>query len=406
MGRLWWLLAGSVALISVLMRHNLLFLMSLLLALVGLVSMMWARWCLAEVTYTRHVANPRIFCGEETQLAVEITNAKPLPLAWLRAEDRMPNALEMQGVTLSPSHQPGRKRLINLLSLRWYERVTRTYRLRAIHRGVWQIGPAEIVSGDIFGFGIQRDEFPHMHSVVVYPRVVPITALGLPALRPFGDYSTPHRLITDPLRLMSTRAYAPGDSFRHIHWKATARRRALQTKVFEPSASQPIAVFLNVNTFNRLYEGRDPELQEYAISATASVARWAADAGRPVGVFANTIVQPEGARVNFKPSARPDQLERILDALARVVTQFGRWPIESILGIQGRQLAYGSTIVVVTAALNPLLEQQLTALARRHYSVGLITLGRGRLEKALPGVRHYHIGGTEEWRELQTLALA
>lgn len=405
MGRIWWLSAIVVALISVLLRHNLLFLMSLLLMLVGGVSVLWARWCLAGVTYVRHISNRRIFCGEETELAVEITNAKPLPLAWLRAEDRMPVALEMNGVELAPSHQPGRKRLINLLSLRWYERVTRTYRLRALHRGVWQLGPAEVVSGDIFGFGIQRDEYAEIHSVTVYPRVVPLSALGLPARRPFGDFRTPHRLVTDPLRIMGTRAYAPGDSFRHIHWKATARRRALQTKVFEPSASQPVAIFLNINTFNRLYEGRDPELQEYAISAAASLAHWAWESARPVGLYANTIVQPEGARVQMQPSSRPDQLLRILDSLARVVTQFGRWPIESIVGIQGSQLAYGTTIIVVSAALNPLLEQQLAALARKNYSVGLITLGRGRLEKSLPGVRHYHIGGTEAWRELQTLEL-
>lgn len=404
MGRIWWILAAGLAIISVLMRHNLLFLMSLLLALVGGVSVLWSRYCLTNVTYVRRLSRTRIFCGEETNLAIEITNAKPLPLAWLRAEDRVPVALDMQGVTLAPSHQPGRKRLINLLSLRWYERVTRIYRLRAIHRGVWQMGPAEIVSGDIFGFSVQRDEFATIQSVTVYPRVVPITALGLPAQRPFGDYRTPHRLITDPLRLMGTRAYAPGDSFRHIHWKATARRQALQTKVFEPSAAQPIALFLNINTFNRLYEGRDPELQEYAISTTASLARWAWDAGRPVGMYANTIVQPEGARVHMPPSSRPDQLTRILDALARVVTQFGRWPIESVVGIHANQMAYGSTIIVITAALNPLLEEQLVTLARKHYSVGLITLGKGRIARALPGVHHYHIGGTEEWRELETLA--
>jgi uncharacterized protein (DUF58 family) len=43
-----------------------------------------------------------------------------------------------------------------------------------------------ISSGDIFGFAIRREEIEEMDTLIVYPKVVPVTMLGLPANRPFG----------------------------------------------------------------------------------------------------------------------------------------------------------------------------------------------------------------------------
>ena len=87
-----------------------------------------------------------------------------------------------------------------------------------------------------------------MQRILVYPRIVPVTELGLPAQHPFGDHRSSRRLVEDPMRLMGSRDYSQGDNFRFIHWKATARQQKLQTKVFEPSATRPLAIFLNMQT--------------------------------------------------------------------------------------------------------------------------------------------------------------
>jgi uncharacterized protein (DUF58 family) len=404
-GRFWWVLIGVLAFLSVLMRHNLLFLMSLFLALIGGVSLLWARVCLEAVSYRRRFASTRLFYGEETEVTVEITNAKPLPLAWLRAEDEIPAALELPTAHLVSGYRPGRKRLVNLLSMRWYERVTRRYRVRGMRRGAWQWGPVEVASGDLFGFSLRRETLPESETVLVYPKIVPLTAFGLPAYRPFGEQKTLRRLVEDPLRLAGAREYAPGDSFRHIHWKATAHRQALQTKIFDPSASRPLAIFLNVNTFELMIEGQDSELQEYAITAAASIAAWAAEHKHPAGLYANSIVQPGARRIVLRPSAHPDQLLRILDALARTVG-FGRWPIDAILQVEAPRLPRGTTIIVVTAVVNDRLRRVLVDLRDREYGVALVTLGDAKPGTRLPGVQHYAIGGRKEWDELEALELA
>ncbi|NOZ28382.1 MAG: DUF58 domain-containing protein [Chloroflexi bacterium] len=404
MEKAWWVVVGIIFILSAILHHSLLLMMGLLLALIGAASHLWTRYCLAGVGYRRRFGSTRLFYGEETDLYIEIVNAKPLPLAWLRAEDEFPADVELLTGRLHSSYRPGRRLLINLLSLRWYERVTRHYRIRGAHRGAWEFGPVEIISGDLFGFSIKREKFQDTQTLLVYPRIVPLTALGLPARHPFGDFKTPRRVLEDPIRLMGAREYIPGDSFRHIHWKATARRNELQTKVFEPSASRPIAIFLNVNTFEYRYEGIDRELQEFAITTAASIARWAWGEGYPIGLYVNSVTQPGGRRIRIRPGSHPDQLTWVLEALTRVV-MYGRWPIEAILQVEAPNLRYGSTVIVVSPLLNDRLSRTLVDLRNREYGVSLVGLGEKRLDTPPPGIRYYHIGGHEVWRELEALEL-
>src|SRR5688500_3407137 len=129
MNKRWYWIIGALALVSILLRHELLFLTSIILALVAGASALWARYCLVGVTYRRRFGSTRLYFGEETDLHVEITNAKPLPLAWLRADDVVPAATPILSHQVE-DQEGGSRQLVNVLALRWYERVTRRYRVR------------------------------------------------------------------------------------------------------------------------------------------------------------------------------------------------------------------------------------------------------------------------------------
>ena len=219
------------------LRDPLLALLALLLGLLAGLTALWERYALAEVTYVRRLGTHRMFVGEETDLTIEITNAKPLPLAWLKAEDEFPAEMALARGLLSYSHKPNRRLLTNLLALRFYERVRKQYQIDAGKRGVLAFGPVKLHAGDLFGFGRQERVIEQTDELVVYPRVVPVTALGLPASYPFGDAATRRRITDDPLRITGARSYVPGDNPRYLHWKATARHGELQTKTFAPGAT-------------------------------------------------------------------------------------------------------------------------------------------------------------------------
>jgi uncharacterized protein (DUF58 family) len=234
---------------------------------------------------------------------------------------------------------------------------------------------------------------------------VPLSALGLPATRPFGEFRALRRLAEDPLRFSGAREYAVGDSMRQVHWKATARRGSLQTKTYDPSANRPLALFLDVNTHEHSWEGYDPDLQEFAVTVAASLARWAWEQGQPVGLFANGVMQPGAQQVRVRPASHRDQLTLILEALARLLP-FGRWPLAKSLQHEGLRLPYGTTVGVITALLTPSLCQTLLSLRSRGFAVALVTLGPACAAPPLAGIQHYPVGGHAEWERLQGLNLA
>lgn len=404
MGRLGWLAAGIVLLAAVLLRNSLFFTMGLILLLIGLVSLLWSRYCLAAVSYRRRLGSDRLFFGEQTDLWIEVTNAKPLPLAWLRCEDEIPGSLTIAPETRINRYSSARRMMVNLFSLRWYERITRRYRITGTERGAWLFGPVQLVSGDIFGFSVKREAIPEMTTLLVYPRIVPISTLGLPARHPFGEDRADRRIIEDPMRLMGVRDYQQGDSFRHIHWKASARRQDLQTKVFEPSANRLFLIFLNIDTFRNRLEGADPELREYAITAAASIGRWAWEKGESVGLYSNGSL-PGGGRLRIPAGSRPDQAVRILEGLARV-RAYTLGSIEQILRIETESLRYGSTIVVVTSVVDDLLERPLLNLRRRGHAVVVVHTGYQPPTRQIPSVRIFHIGDGTTLDATGTLELA
>ena len=384
MGRTGWMAAAVILVLALATRNSLIFSMALILSLLGLVVWLWSRYCLTEVTYRRQFGVERLFFGEKTDLRLEVTNAKPLPLAWLRCEDDIPIALKLTPDERARHYLPTRRVLVNLFSLGLYQRVIRRYTVTGTQRGAWRFGPVQLVCGDIFGFRSQHKEIPETNLLLVYPRLYTLPELGLDARHPFGDYQSLNRLIDDPLRVSGVREYLPGDNIRHIHWKATARRQELQTKLFEPSASRPLAIFINIRTFNHRFEGIDPALREFAISAGASIARWAQLRGDAFGVFANSMMYA-GRRVRILPGAQPRQLTRVLEALAYCVG-VPHTTIERVLQQEADHLRHGTSIVLISATLSDSLSRALADLQRRGFAVTLLGIGGLTLEQAIPGV--------------------
>jgi len=378
------LLAASLAL-----RNPLLFLLGVLLALVAGVTALWDRYALTGVTYTRRLGTTRMFVGEETDLWIEIVNAKPLPLAWLRIEDEIPDGIKFSKGKVYRSYKWTRFILTNLISLRFYERVRKHYRLRAMQRGAFELGPVELRSGDMFGFKYQEKVIPEIDWLIVYPKVVPVTALGLPAAYPFGDSKTARKITDDPLRIMGVRPYTPGDNPRFIHWKATARRRELQTQVFEPGAARASAIFLNARTTEEA--GYIPEYFELAATAAASVARHLLDAREAVGLYANTSRLRTGGLVRLPPSRRPDRWFEILDTLAWI-NYLASASFEHLLRAEAASLPFGAAVIAISAVTTDDLIAALLDLQRGGHPVTWLSIGPSAPEHVPDDLQMYWIG--------------
>lgn len=408
----WWLLLVALLLLaSIWLRHGLLFLVALTLLLAAAVSRLWYRFCLDGVEYRRHFSQRRALFGEEIELTIEIVNRKLLPLAWLETEDEIPTALTPLRGTTRRSYKPSRSLLVNLVALRWYERVRRHYRIRCEARGEHTFGPVQVRSGDVFGFSFRATELFVEDRLLVYPRILPITRLGLPPRDPFGDHATRDWIFEDPLRVVGLRDYVRGDNPRHIHWKATARTQTLQVKLHEATTTHHLVIFLNLHTLGPewWWQRYDAEALELAITTAASVANWAAEHGYQVGLSGNSHKLHSMERVKVGHSRDPAQLSRILEALARTLP-FASIPFDVLLRRERHELPYGATLVIVTAVLDEAILAELQALRAAGHRVALLLIDDAP-EIGLRGIPTYRIrapladNGRPAWRELREVAV-
>ena len=427
MKKQWYYLCIAIIIMSLLIRQPLLLVVGLLGALVLLATDTWAKYCLQDLRYQRQFSEQRVLFGEEITLSLSVENAKLLPLPWLEIEDSVPRTLTFTGRQLRVSTTSNMVVLESLFSLRWYERVTRPYTVLCNARGVHTFGPTVVRSGDVFGFLDRQESLSNRQYLLVYPLVVPITRFGLPSRHPFGDNRAPRRLLEDPSRVIGVRDYMYGDDLRRIHWKATARMMQLQSKVYQPTTTYTLVLFLNVVSQLDAWYGIRPELQELAICATASVADWALNEGFAVGLYANTMMympemgmlppthqegeekeqaleavvadQLKRRRIHLPPASNEEQRKRIMEVLARIQSYFGS-SIEDLLQVERVRLPAGATVVVVTSTVSDPLLDSLARVKQSGHAVTILYIGDAPLAARLAGVTVHHMGGEETWKEL------
>jgi len=402
----WLGVAFFLALLGLAVHQPIAFVLGLVLLLGASASFLWDRYCLWGVDYHRVFAPRRAFYGEEITLAVEVTNRKVLPLAWLEAVDELPAELEVLDGRVIPSLRQRRQLLVNLFSTRWYERVRRRFRLRCTARGYFRLGPVRLRSGDLFGFTLRGRDLELSDHLIVYPKVVPLEALGLPPLHPLGEARTPRLLFEDPTRTVGTREYLAGDPLRRLHWKATAKVGTLQSRLYESTLTRRLVLFVNMDTLGEYaeYRGFVRPLLELNLMVAASAAYWAHERGYPVGLYANGFL-PEGLRwIGMPPALHPAHLATMLEALAKVFAT-PVMPVGDLIQLAARELPWGTTAVIITAVVDVLLEASILRLREAGHGVVMILIGDHARE---PGVDIpvFRVRGEVGWRAMDELRLA
>lgn len=389
----WVLLILALLLLGAIVGQSALVLIPILLVTVVAVAWLWNHFVLRRVTYVREFSEERLFAGETLSMAVAATNAKPLPVPWLRIDDLFPAELSPAGRRLESSSVARRHLLIHTASFGPSERVRWTYDIACEQRGFYFFGPATLTAGDIFGMFQSSRELDDVDRVIVYPQIVDLPELEFPGKQPFGDQRSPQRLFEDPSRTIGVREYRPEDSLRRIHWKATARQADLQVKVYQPTITQQLAVFLNVATYAQPWMGVDRRRQEQIISIAASTALHATERRYAVGLIANGSVPGSDQPIKVLPGRAPYQLTHILEALA-AVTSFATSRLEEVLRATSPELAWGATCVVVTPIVTEGLLAEMLRLRDAGRRMVLVTTDADFDSRLAPGIATHHIEGT------------
>ena len=390
----WWRFLLLVFLAGIFLKVYPLAAFALILALVGLLAQWWQRRSLEGVVYRRKFVYRRGFPQEIIPVTMEVENRKFLPVSWLRVEDRCPNAIgPVDESLLLPTHTPDVGVLINLFSLRWFERTRRSYEILLRKRGVYTIGPAQVESGDLFGLFEQVGQEEQADLVTVFPDPLPFKELQLPSEDPFGDLHRRRRLYEDPTLPVGVRDYQPEDDFRHIHWPATAHTGDLQVKVYQPVSAQVLVVCLNVSTLPHFWEGVYAGLLEHLVRVTAAIVQKGLQQGYRVGLVANGSLAHADQPFRVPPGRSPNQQARLFEALAGV-TPFVTSPFERFLLNEASRLPYGATLVIVTGLMSAELAETVLRLRQHGRRISVLSFAREALPN-ISGVTSVHLPYTE-----------
>ncbi len=254
------------------------------------------------------------------------------------------------------------------------QEVRLTYKIYPPRRGDYGFGDLFLRWNSVLGLVRRQARFPAAVSVPVYPNLADVRKydllvrrhrereMGLRPVRRRGGGSEFERL----------REYRPDDEYRHIHWKATARRRRPITIEFQTERSQTLMALLDVGRLMRSPVGPVAKM-DYAINAVLLLAYVALRKGDRMGLltFADQVQHW------LPPREGIGQFLRMLELLYRVQGQ----PVEpdytqavAHLAAHQRRRALVLVFTDLTASLTSQhLVAQMLLLRRRHLPM-LVTL--------------------------------
>lgn len=323
----------------------------------------WAIFTLRGIKVTRTARMLRAQLGQIFEERFDVINENRIPRIWLEIKDEstLPGSMASQVFT-----QIGPKQ-------------GRTYisRTRLIQRGVFQLGPTDLISGDLFGMFPQKKTIPSEQAVLVYPMLVDIRDFPSPVGLISGGDALRRRTPQITPNASGVREYAPGDALNRIHWPTTARRDMLMVKEFELDPQAEVWIFLDANAAEAHALPWEPDLQEkslwektgkielppsteeYSASIAASLARYYLRGKRAVGLVSR------GDTPILLPSDRGGrQLVKILEALALWKSN-GSLPLLGLIEAQAQNIPRGSTVILITASTAEQISLAADYLIRR-----------------------------------------
>ena len=270
-------------------------------------------------------------CGGEGSLQETVVNAKLLPLSILRVKFKIGRALKF--VTEENTAVTDYTYRNDVFSVFPYQKITRTLKFVCEKRGYYELNSLDLVSHDLFFTGHMVESVPLFSHLYVYPSGADLERLNIPFQKMVGTVLSRNRLCRDPFEFQTIREYQTYDTMRMVNWKATARTRELKVNVQEPTASQSILIFLNMDSETAW---ASEALREEAISICGSLASAFIREGIPVGIISNGTDCLTGRPIDVKPGAGPEHETCCMETLSRLGYDTALLPMEEMIREQNR----------------------------------------------------------------------
>jgi uncharacterized protein (DUF58 family) len=302
----------------------------------------------AKGIFARRHAPEKLSNGDDNQLGIYIENRYPFAVD-AGIIDEIPFQFQKRDLWFKTTLKPRQRKLIN-------------YLLRPTKRGEYEFGDIRVFAQSPLGLVSRRYTIAQAEILRVYPSFLQmrkyelmaisnrLTDIGIKKIRRLGH----------SMEFEQIKNYVPGDDYRTINWKATARQGVLMTNSYTDEKSQHVYCVIDKSRAMKMpFEGLS--LLDYAINASLVLSNVAMLKEDKAGLI--TIAEKPGAVIAADRKAA--QLNRIMEVLYKEKTRYQESNMELLYATVRRTLKQRSLIVFFTNFESmPALERQLPFLKK------------------------------------------
>jgi len=232
---------------------------------------------LDRVVYRRYFSQPGVFEGETVMLVEEIQNRYFLPLFSVDVDAYLYNELRLPGyVPHEGQEESGMQEFTSRFFLAPYTQVRRSIPINCAKRGYYELDSVYV----------QNKSRTAKAKLFVYPRALPCEESTPMENQMQNLAESDRRLFQDPFSFSGVREYRPGDPFRSINYKATAKTGALKVNERDFFSSRSFMVYIDFRVPpDALLQYT--EMMEKSLSFAADMVWKSINQGYSVGFAAN-----------------------------------------------------------------------------------------------------------------------
>lgn len=219
------------------------------------------------------------------------------------------------------------------------------YVVRPVERGEYVFGNLNVYASSPLKIIKRRYWFEKDRMAPVYPSIIQmqqfdflavskrLTEIGLKKMRRIGHTQEFEQI----------KEYVPGDDFRTINWKATAKKSQLMVNQYQDEKSQPIFSLIDIGRIMKMpFNGL--KLVDYAINSTLAFSNVALKRNDKTGMltFSKNVE-------NFVPASQKiTHLNTILETLYNVNTNFSESDFGQLYAQIKRRVTHRSLLLLYT----------------------------------------------------------
>jgi uncharacterized protein (DUF58 family) len=309
----------------------------------------------SDIEVDRQIDKAKVFSGDFLRVRVTIRNGSRRRFDFIEVWDQYPETwiLAIGENFMATRMEPGGS-------------ITFSYVLQARMRGRYYVGPTEVIMRDRLGFHYYKRSLKERTEILVYPTWKDVRRMeSLGKQRQLGLMFGAHRtrIVGMGTDFAGFRDYVPGDAFKSIDWKSSAKTGELLVKQYEMEKN--IQVVCMVDASGSMGNGYPENTKlEYAIRAAVLLTYMGLERRDLVG----TCVFSDVVHSFVPPSTHPNHLYEALEALA--MAEPGGWSdYETAVSYVARHVQKRTLFIFLTdleESPAPLLNAMKAVVANGH----------------------------------------